>query len=503
MRRKLSQAERLRAEAFERDMALAPGPTMQRREFLRRSAWAAGAAGAAASLPLNLLLGEVARQEALAYPLPSPRNMPLDHVVVVMMENRSFDHYFGWLPNADSVQHRHYTHPDTGARFNTQHASSLGGAQWQGCGHPDPDHSWSGGRAQLGSARTDPTREPDGFLEGGNDEFALCYYDEGDLGFIHPAGREFTIYDRFHCSLMASTWPNRYYKWSAQSGGRRDNTPPADTLGNQWETVFDRAISRGLTARYYNSDLPFSAVWGPRGVPWTRPVAEYYADCAAGTLANVTFVDPPFRDGGGGDGVSADEHPLGDVRLGQAFMSDVAHAFIESPCWERGALFIVYDEWGGFFDHVRPPSVPDARQSSNIDNDFGLMGFRIPAVAISPFAKRGAVNHLRCGFESIINLITYRFGLGHLTTRDARANNIGSSFDWTQPNFERPGLPDPDRIVSRPCTFGGGDVVDGEQTHAGDLAALEDLADRFGFTTGTGAADQIFREPDSLQKALR
>ena len=87
-------------------------------------------------------------------------------------------------------------------------------------------------------------------------------------------------------------------------------------------------------------------------------MAEYYADCAAGTLPNITFVDPPFRDGGGGDGVSADEHPLGDVRLGQAFMSDVVHAFIESPNWERGALFIVYDEWGGFFDHVRPPSVP-------------------------------------------------------------------------------------------------------------------------------------------------
>ena len=73
---------------------------------------------------------------------------------------------------------------------------------------------------------------------------------------------------------------------------------------------------------------------------------------------------------------------------------------------------------------------------------------------------------------------------------------------WDQPDFERPDLPDPDRIVSSPCTLGGGDVLDGEQTHASDLAALEDLAERFGFVTGTGSADQIFREPDSLQKAL-
>ncbi len=503
MRRKLSPSERYAAEAAEREMSANPEAALCRRDFLSRSAIAAGLAGAAASLPLNLLLGEAAKREARAAALPTPGNMPVDHFVVLMMENRSFDHYFGWLPGADGVQDRTYPDPDNGgAPVATRHASTLGTAQWQGCGHPDPGHGWDDGRAQLGSSRTDTRKEPDGFLAGSNDEFALCYYDEGDLGFIHPAGREFTVYDRFHCSLMGPTWPNRYYNWSAQSGGKRDNTPPADTLGNQWETVFDRAIARGRTARYYNSDLPFSAVWGPRGVPWTRPVADFYADCAAGTLPNVAFVDPPFRDGGGGDGISADEHPLGDVRLGQAFMSDVVHAFMESPNWERGALFIVYDEWGGFFDHVRPPTVPDARRSSNIDQDFGLMGFRIPAVVVSPFARRGAVSHQLCGFESIIKLISYRFALGSLTTRDANAQNIGLSMAWDQPDFERPDLPDPDRIVSSPCTLGGGDVLDSEQTHASDLAALEDLAERFGFVTGTGSADQIFREPDSLQKAL-
>ena len=503
MRRKLSQSERQRAESFEREMSVAPAAAMQRRDFLRRSAYAAGAAGAAASLPLNLLLGEVSKQQALAAALPAPRNMPIDHFVVLMMENRSFDHYFGWLPNADAVQHRTYPDPENGnAGVETQHASSLGQAQWQGCGHPDPAHGWDDGREQLGTARTNPNAEPDNFLAGSNTEFAISYYDEGELGFIHPAGREFTVYDRFFCSLMGPTWPNRYYKWSAQSGGRRTNDPPADTAGNQWETIFDRAIARGVSARYYNSDLPFSAVWGARGATWTRPVANYYADCAAGTLPNITIVDPPFRDGGGGDGISADEHPLGEVRLGQAFMSDVVHAFIESPCWERGALFIVYDEWGGFFDHVRPPSVPDIRRSSNIDEDFGQMGYRIPAVSVSPFAKRGAVSHQLCGFESIIKLITYRYGLGSLTVRDSRANNIGHTMEWQQPNFERPDLPDPDRIVSRPCTFGGGDVVDGQESHAGDLAALEDLADRFGIPTGTGATDQIFREADSLRKAL-
>jgi phospholipase C len=319
------------------------------------------------------------------------------------------------------------------------------------------------------------------------------------------------VFDRFHCSLMGPTWPNRYYMWSAQSGAKKDNSPPAATFGNQWETVFDRALANNpgnvpapglLTARYYNSDLPFSAVWGSRAVQWTRPVADYYADCAAGTLPNITFVDPPFRDGGGGDGVSADEHPLGDVRLGQAFMSDIVHAFIESPNWERGALFIVYDEWGGFFDHVRPPSVPDDRRSANIDQDFGLMGFRIPGVVISPYAKRHSVSHLLCGFESILKLISYRFGLASLNTRHLRASNIGDSMAWDAPNFERPALPDPEHIASAPCSLGGGGVEDPQQAHTSDLAALEDLAARFGFPTGSGSADQIFREPDTLTKAL-
>jgi phospholipase C len=515
MRRILSARERREVETAEREIAKAPESTMRRREFLSRTALTAGLAGAAAALPLDLLLGEAAKQQARAAGLPTPANMPIDHFVVLMMENRSFDHYFGWLPNADAVQDRTYLDPDNGnSPVSTRHASTLGVGEWQGCGHPDPDHSWGGGRKQLGSSLTNTRTEPDGFLEGDNDEFALCYYDEGDLGFIHPAGKAFTIYDRFHCSLMASTWPNRYYNWSAQSGGHTNNNPPADTLGNQWETLFDRALKSnpgnvnglpgsGITARYYNSDLPFSAVWGPRAVPWTRPVADFYADCAAGTLPSISFVDPPFKDGGGGDGVSADEHPLGDVRLGQAFMSDVVHAFMESPNWERGALFIVYDEWGGFFDHVRPPSVPDARKSSNIDLDFGQMGFRIPAVAVSPFASRGTVSHQLCGFESIIKLITYRFGLGSLTTRDAYANNIGLTMNWSSPNFERPGLPDPDRIVSNPCSAGGGDVVDGEAAHTSDLAALEGLAEQFGFPIGTSSPDQIYREPDSLVSSIK
>src|SRR5213078_4751385 len=100
--------------------------------------------------------------------------------------------------------------------------------------HPDPGHGWDQGRAQLKG----------GFLAkgSGNDIFALSYYNEGQLGFIHAAAKKYTLYDRYFCSLLASTWPNRYYKWSAQSGGLKTNTTETPR-GNTWETIFDRALA--------------------------------------------------------------------------------------------------------------------------------------------------------------------------------------------------------------------------------------------------------------------
>jgi phospholipase C len=489
---------------------------LRRREFLERSAYAAGLAGLASVLPAKLLLAEAARAQAA--PLPSPSNMPIDHFVVICMENRSFDHYFGWLGDlADATQSA--TYPDhengSGEPVSTVHASDMGQAQWQGCGHPDPGHGWNSGRKQLEG----------GFLAdgSGNDIFALTYYNEGELGFIHDAAKLFTVYDGFHCSALTSTWPNRYFEWSAQAGGRKDNSPPIQTLGNRWETIFDRALGSGVSARYYNSDLPFSAVWGARAIPWTNPLPRFFADCAAGTLPNISFVDPPFRDGGGFDGNSADEHPHGDVRLGQAWMADVVNAFVASPNFRRGALFVVYDEWGGFFDHVTPPKAPDDRASANLYEDWGQMGFRIPAVCVSPFTlnRSGAaarVGHGTFGFESILKLISYRFGLGTLrlddpskpagtpNKRHETAANIGETFDWSiDPDaVEIPELPDPAHIASRPCELGGGDLTEeSAEAHISDLADLADFADGLGFKVGDSKPHDLFRQPDSVRKALR
>jgi phospholipase C len=475
-----------------------PDEHMRRREFLARTASLAGAAGLATVLPADALVAEAARRQVGAS-LPSPRNLPIDTFVVLMMENRSFDHYFGWHPEADG-RYQGLTYVD--GEGNTVKTHRLP-PDFQGCGHPDPDHSWDGGRFQYNGGRMD------GFAKGsadgtGSDEFAVGYYLKRDLGFIPHAAGAYTLYDRYFHSLMASTYPNRHYQLGAQSGGQKGNDIPVGTLGNQWETILDRAKERGLSIGYYVSDLPFPALYGTRGLTWVRPVAQFYADARLGTLPNVCFVDPPFRDGGGGDGTSADEHPHGDIRLGQAFMSDIAHSFIESPQYRRGALFINYDEWGGFFEHVRPRRVPDDRASGDINEDFGLTGFRSPTVAISPFARGGRVNHAVLTHESILKLISYRFGLGHLNKRHRYASNIGRTLNFASPTFDPPRLPDPVAIAAIPCTLQGGSLGATRPT-AHDMTKLETSGylDRLGYEVEDASFDQIFRNPDSISQALR
>jgi phospholipase C len=129
---------------------------------------------------------------------------------------------------------------------------------------------------------------------------------------------------------------------------------------------------------------------------------------------------------------------------------------------------MIYDEWGGFFDHVVPPRVPDLRQSRNLAQDFGQMGFRIPAVVVSPYARRGHVDHSIYGFESIIKMIRYRYGLPPLTPRDLYANNIAAAFDFvSKPNYEIPNLPTPPEVIVSQCAgtspvdSGGGGIDDG------------------------------------------
>ena len=486
----------------------APDEALRRREFLQRAALTAGiGAGVAAGLNAETLVAEAARVQRRV-PLPSPRNLPIDTFVVLMMENRSFDHYLGWLPKADGRQAGLSYVGREGKRESTHPLAP----DFQGCAHPDPAHGWFTGREQVNGGRMD------GFLRSGqNDEFAIGYYGENDLPFIPAAAKAFTTFDRFFCSVLASTFPNREYMHAAQSYGKKDNSIPS-APGFPDTTIFAALAAKGIDNRYFFNDLPASALWGQNGLRRSSRVEEYYTRAAAGTLPALSFVDPAFA--GAEEGGSGDEHPHGDVRTGQAFMADVVHAFMESPQWKRGALFIVYDEWGGFFDHVRPPRVPDDRNSRDNREDYGQMGIRIPAVGVSPYLRRGHVAHSVFGFESILKMIEYRFGLAPLTRRDRYAQNIARAFDFvSKPRLDPPRLPDPPEVVSKACgppgfpqlpdvalptaTAGGERPAERPKPH--DMTALlsSGYLDRLGFDYRPATASSTFREPSKTMAAMR
>jgi phospholipase C len=426
----------LEAERLE---LVAPDQLHTRRDFLQRTAVTAGmAAGLGLALDPDTVVAAAAKRQRRVK-LPSPRNLPIDTFVVLMMENRSFDHYLGWLPGADGRQAGLRYADRQGRKFSTHRLVN----NFQGCAFLDPDHSWDGGRTEMAGGKMD------GFLKAASDVFSIGYYAEPDLPFTPHVATAFTAFDRFFCSALASTYPNREYMHAGQSFGMIDNSLPA-APGFPDSTIFHALSSKGISNHYFYSDVPFTALWGTNGLARSSQVQDYYERAAAGKLPALSYVDPAFA--GEEQGTSGDEHPHGDVRVGQAFVSDVVHAFMESPQYARGALFIVYDEWGGFFDHVRPPRVPDLRANRKVSKDFGQMGFRIPAVVVSPYARRGHVDHSIYGFESILKMIRYRYGLAPLTPRDLYANNIAYAFDWEgKPRLQPPKLPTPAHIMATPC----------------------------------------------------
>jgi phospholipase C len=384
---------------------------VSRRRFLEGAAATAGL--------LTLGDGVISRVFAQNGALPAPETSGIDHIVVLMMENRSFDHMLGWLEGADGRQ-RGLTYVDSAGVPHRTHALAP---DFQGCGHPDPDHSYEGGRVEYNGGACD------GWLRAGaNDEFAIGYYTKKDLPFFAAAATRWTTCDRYFSAIMAGTFANRIYQHAAQT----------DRLANTFDpcvlpTIWDRLAEKGRTGRYYFSDLPFLAFWGAKYIPISRSIADFVADAASGSLPDVSFVEPRFL--GEESGLSNDDHPFADIRYGQAFMNFVYNTLRTSPVWPRTLFVINYDEWGGFFDHVPPPTAPIPPADQAAGNQDGLLGFRTPAIVISPFAPRENVSSLVLDHTSILAAIEWRFGLEPLTVRDATANNLVSVLDFSNPDF--------------------------------------------------------------------
>ncbi|HEY7394126.1 MAG TPA: alkaline phosphatase family protein [Gemmatimonadaceae bacterium] len=405
-----------------------------RRQFL------AGLAAASA----GLALGCADRRDMFA-PLVRPRSDAqlvgaaadggFDHVIVLMMENRSFDHMLGWVPGADGRQGglRYVDHD------GVQHTTHKLAPDFQGCGRADPDHSFEGGRIQFNDGACD------GFLRSGdNDEYAIGYYRKTDLDFFANAMEDWTTADRYFCSILGPTFPNRFYQHSARTD-RISNTLVQSFL----PTIWDSLANAGLTGRYYFSDLPFVALWGAKYQSITQPIDAFFADAAAGTLPNLSFIDPKF--GGEEEGTSNDDHPHADVRAGQHFMHQLYTAITNGPAWERTVFVINYDEWGGFFDHVPPPIRPVSPEDVTAGNTDGRLGFRTPLLVMSPFARKKYVAHEVYDHTSILKMVEERWGLPSLSARDAGANSLANVLDFTQEPRSAPQYPVPPIAAGTAC----------------------------------------------------
>ena len=387
-----------------------------RRQLLLGGASVAGAAALSPLIGSGDGAAATGARPATVHPdLPAPGASGIDHIVVLCMENRSFDHILGWLPGANGRQ-AGLAYPDkTGALRPTYHLSTF-----QGCGHPDPDHSYNGARAEYHNGACD------GWLQV-NDEFSIGYYRQADLPFLGHAAPAWTACDNYYAATLGPTFPNRIYLHSAQTDRLDDSVSPTSL-----PTIWDRLGAAGVTRRYYYNDLPFLSLWGLKYVGISHTYSTFLSDAASGNLPAVSYVDPPlFLESV--DGLARDDHPHGDIRNGEATMNGVYRAVTRSPAWPRTVLVITFDEWGGFFDHVAPTVAPDVNPAVT-----GLRGFRVPALVVSPFAQRGAVAHALYDHTSILRMIEWRFGLAPLTPRDAAARNLAEVLDFGAPDVSAP-----------------------------------------------------------------
>jgi phospholipase C len=346
----------------------------------------------------------------------------LHHVVLVTMENRSFDHFLGWLPGADGEQ-AGLIYRDAAGQPQATFALAP---DYQGCGHPDPDHSYEGGRIEYNAGACD------GWLRAGeNDAYAIGYYTAADLPLYAGLAEHWLTCDGYFAAVMAPSYPNRIYQHAAQTD-RLDQSLAVSSL----PTIWDRLAAHGLQGRYHYTDVPALALWGTTYRAIAHHLLRFLADCREGTLPHVAFVDPKFL--GAALGTWWDDHPHADIRNGQAFVNLIYEAVVRSPNWPHTVLVVTYDEWGGFFDHVPPPAAPIPPADQAAGNDDGLRGFRVPAFLVSPWTPRGTVGHGVYDHTSVLRLIEWRWGLPPLTVRDATANNLADLLDFSRTRLEAP-----------------------------------------------------------------
>jgi len=390
---------------------------------------------------------------AMIVPRLPPGLNKIQHFVFIMQENRSFDSYFGTYPGADGIPPGVCLPNPEGspcvAPFHDTSDVNRGGPHGSDNALADMDHGRMDGflaQAYAGKskkaalpcvptqAKCPPSQDP---------RDVMGWHDYHEIPNYWDYAHLYVLQDHMFSSAATWTLPNRLYLLAAQSGGYYSYFQPRPkqydfaeitealtrgkvdwkyyvTPGLQPDTADPRVVGSGsIDAQspdqpsYFNPLPAFPAV---QDDPLQRErlvaTSQFYVDASAGHLPQVCWVIP-------NDAVS--EHPPSNVRAGMAYVTGLVNAVMEGPDWDSTAIFISYDEWGGFYDHVAPTWV----------DQYGL-GIRVPGLVISPYAREGFVDHTMHSPASWLRIVEERFGLKTLTLRDANADDMIQDFDFTQ-----------------------------------------------------------------------
>ncbi|MGH3397939.1 MAG: phospholipase C [Streptosporangiaceae bacterium] len=395
---------------------------------------AAGAAG-----PLNPLDKHLRKPGSRPYPrLPvGTDTIPqIEHIVILMMENHSYDNRFGMLrrPGADGFRiDRHGKPLNTNPYRNgwIQHAFRMPTT----CQNHKPAQDWRSSHRQLGTGRNN------GFVESGSGPTSMGYWERADQPFYYSMASAFPIADRYFCSLLGQTDPNRRYLMAATSLGQVNDTVPKlkDYPANG--TIFDHVAAVGRSWKAYYSSVSSTALFPELFIKNAGrkivKIAEFYQDAAAGKLPGLSLVEPNYD-------TQSEEDPQ-DIAAGEQFAAKVIDAVMKGPAWDRTLLVWTYDEHGGYYDHVVPPRAlvpdsikPDVPSGEKVYTGFGQYGFRVPTAVISPYARRDYVSHKVMDHTSICALVEHKWNLPAMTFRDANAWPMLDMLDLRHPAFKTP-----------------------------------------------------------------
>jgi phospholipase C len=436
----------------------------------RRVARRFSRAAALALVCCLVLLAAPRTQAATGTAGPHTPRTPIKHFVFLFQENHTFDNYFG-------------------TRGGEVDGIPAGTCMPVAPGHPEPcvKPHWIGDDpiVDLGHTQTQFDREynggkMDGFVKANSDNgrdgsVAMGHYDERDLPYYWNLADNYVLYDRFFSSAKAGSVSNHMFAVTGSAGvtGKTERIPEGGW--GDLPTIFDRLEKAGVSWKFYIEnydptinyktrdrvelvDRAAQVIWAPV-LAYQRFVEDpelnkhivdldqYYTDVQNGTLPAVSYVVPS------GDS----EHPPGRIQAGQRLVRALVNQLMLSRLWGSSAFMWTYDDWGGWYDHVKPPVV-----------DKWGYGFRVPALMVSAWNKKGYVDHDTSDFTSILKFIETNWNLEPLTARDRNANDLMESFDFTMPR-PRPAvilgterhLPPPERPDTAPVylVYGGAALV--------------------------------------------